>query len=699
MNAIQYAHLRKVPELNASLASLKGIGPKRYAEMMEHGITTILDLLLYLPFKYQDKSRFVSVKDAVRGEGVLLRGKVVRWVEEERRAFGKNIFKVTIDDGTSEIDLVWFNYKRAYLTGLARKGFFVTAYGKIQSGVARPEMIHPEVSGPMEYLPESGEGIVPLYRSVGLISTRLIGGWIRGIVASHGRFVTDPLPGNVISGLSLPKLLDSLNGVHCPDAQKYPFDAFSSFLTPFHRRLMFDRFLAVMLSILSRRNACRGAPKMEAPKDLEERLESALGFSLTKDQADCLEGVSRDLAGGHAMHRLLEGDVGCGKTVVAAGAALIAVMNGWQVALMVPTQILARQHHEFFLVLEPLLGFRPGLLLGRGGALERNALERSIASGQCNLVIGTHALINEGLRFKRLGLAIFDEQHRFGVRQRLNLSSKGENPHILTMTATPIPRSLALILYAEGDISTIRESPCERKPVITLLAGSERKQEVFLSLKAALARGEQGMVICPVIEETEEQDLKGAIEMAKRLKRLFPAPMEVGLIHGRMSAQEKDGVMERFRRGDIHLLVGTTVVEVGIHVPAATVMIVEHPERFGLAQLHQLRGRVGRGGRESVCYLMVSEGVSETARKRLQALADCTDGFEISLMDLEMRGYGELAGLRQSGEGDLVIEEMLRDPLLLKTAKALAQEIISDDPLLEKEEHFFLRDIVDEPGK
>jgi len=699
MYTIRYPHLRKVPELNAPLVSLKGIGPKRFAEMAQCGITTILDIMLYLPFKYRDKSRFISIKDTVSGAEALLRGKIVSWAEEIRRASGKRLFKVTIDDGTGEVDLVWFNYKRAYLLGLIRKGLFIMAFGKVQPGMGLMEMIHPDVSGPMEAMPERGEGIVPVYRSTGVITGRLIGSWIKEAFARWGTTITDFLPERFLLRLGLPGLSDSLKGVHFPDGRRYSFDDFRKFSTPFHRRLMFDGFFSVMLPISAAKNISLAAPMMEAPKDLKERLESALGFSLTADQARSLEAVSADVRSGHAMRRLLEGDVGCGKTAVAAGAALIAIMNGWQAAIMVPTQILARQHHEFFLSLSPILGFRPCLFLGRGGASERRELERSIECGESNLIIGTHSLINEGLIFRRLGLIVFDEQHRFGVGQRLALSSKGENPHILIMTATPIPRSLALTLYAEEDISVIRELPAERKKVITLLAGPDRKQEVFVSLKKALERGERGMVICPVIEETEEQDLKGVIEMAERLERLFPAPVRVGFIHGRLSAKEKDEVMERFRRGDIHLLVGTTVLEVGIHVPQATVMIVEHPERFGLAQLHQLRGRVGRSGMKSVCYLMVKEGLGETALMRLKALAECTDGFEISLKDLEFRGHGELAGLRQSGAGDIALEYMLREPLLLKTAKALAREIITDDPLLERGEHIFLREIAGGPGK
>lgn len=699
MTPIRYPYLRKVPELNAPLASLRGIGPKRYAAMAQCGIQTILDIMLYLPFKYRDKSRFIFIKDTVTGAEALLRGKIVRWTEEHRKAFGKGLFKATIDDGTGEIDLVWFKYNRVYLKHLIRKGMFITAFGKVQPAMGLVEMIHPEISGPMENMPERAQGIVPVYRSIGTITGGLIGSWIKEAFARGGSFITEPLPERFLLRLGLPGLSDSLKGVHFPDEGRYSFDDFRSFSTPFHRRLLFDRFLAVMLSISAAKNIRQTAPVMEAPKNLKERLESALGFSLTPDQGRSLEAVTADLRSGHAMRRLIEGDVGCGKTAVAAGAALIAIMNGRQAAIMVPTQILARQHHEFFLSLAPILGFRPCLLLGSAGTSERKELARSIECGESNLIIGTHSLINEGLIFKRLGLVVFDEQHRFGVRQRLALSSKGENPHILIMTATPIPRSLALTLYAEEDISVIRELPVGRKKVITLLAGPDRKQEVFVSLREALARGERGMVICPVIEETEEQDLKGAVEMAERLERLFPAPLRVGLIHGRMSAKERDEVMERFRRGYIHLLVGTTVLEVGIHVPEATVMIVEHPERFGLAQLHQLRGRVGRSGMQSVCFLMVKEGLGEAALMRLKALAECTDGFEISLKDLELRGHGELAGLRQSGEGDIMLEDMLREPLLLKAARALAREIITDDPLLERDDHIFLREIAGGPGK
>ncbi|RJR20518.1 MAG: ATP-dependent DNA helicase RecG [Desulfobacteraceae bacterium] len=689
-------HFEGIPELGVSLISCRGIGPKRAAILAGHGLVTTFDLLFHLPVGYQDRTDFVQIAQLSERTEALVKGRVISWAEEERTRRGRPVFKIKVNDGTGELDLVWFNYRRPHLIGMARKGSLITAYGRLHKRTGRVEMIHPEISKTSPLVDCKPEGIVPVYGSFSGLTSRLIRRWIYSLLEANGKFAADPLPAEMLRETGLPSLFESLRGVHLPDSKKHSFEDFNSGSTSYHRRLQFDRFFFVMLALARKRSPARrgNAPVMKTPADLPERIESALAFNLTFDQKAAIEAIAGDLRSGFQMHRLLEGDVGCGKTAVAAAAACIAVMSGWQVALMVPTQILARQHYEYFMGLVGAMGFRPLLVLG-GSSKAQKVSSDLISLGQCNLVIGTHALINESLRFHRLGLVIFDEQHRFGVRQRWELSSKGENPHVLVMTATPIPRTLALILYAEREISIIRELPSARKPVRTVLVRRERRQEVFVALKDALARGEQAIVICPVIDETEDQDLKGAVEMAERLKKLFPPPLKVALIHGRMGVDEKDLIMERFRKGETNLLVGTTVVEVGIHVPGATVMIIEHPERFGLAQLHQLRGRVGRGGLEAVCYLMVSEGLAEAAVRRLEVLEECSDGFEISLKDLKTRGHGELAGVRQAGEGELDIKEMLREPELLKSAKNWAERIISEDPLLERYDHRFLRDIID----
>jgi ATP-dependent DNA helicase RecG len=394
------------------------------------------------------------------------------------------------------------------------------------------------------------------------------------------------------------------------------------------------------------------------------------------------------------MNRLLQGDVGCGKTVVAAVASHVTVLNKRQVAIMVPTQVLAQQHYVYFKGLSESMGFRPVLLTGALKKADRLRTHEKIRNGDYNLIIGTQALIQERVSFGGLGLVVIDEQQRFGVRQRALLDKKGSNPNLLVMTATPIPRTLAMTVYGDLDISLIREYPKGHKPVKTHLVDEKDKRRVYETLKQRLSMGQQAMVICPVIEATEESDLKDALEMHSKLKKLFEPPYRVGLIHGRLAPEEKDRVMDQFSKGSIHLLVGTTVVEVGVHAPGATVMVVEHPERFGLTQLHQLRGRVGRGTERGLCLLMRPKALSEEGLSRLGVLVESNDGFEIAAKDLEMRGHGELTGIRQAGAGELNLKEMFREPELLMTAKREADELLAADPALSKDDNRNLRELV-----
>jgi len=416
---------------------------------------------------------------------------------------------------------------------------------------------------------------------------------------------------------------------------------------------------------------------------------------LTGQQIKAVQDIAKDLVSGKAMNRLLLGDVGCGKTIVAAVAAHITVLNRRQVALMVPTQVLATQHLEYFTQLSDKMGFRPVLLTGGLSKAARREIVHEIRSGSYNLIIGTQSLIQEDLVFSDLGLTIIDEQHRFGVRERALMDRKGVNPHLLVMTATPIPRTLAITLYGDMDISLIRGYPKGRLPVLTQMAKEGEKRMLFDSLIRRLSQGQQAFVICPVIEGSEDADLKNAVEMAERLRKVLRPRFRIGLIHGRLSADEREAVMHDFRKGAIDLLVGTTVIEVGVHVPGATVMIIEHPERFGLAQLHQLRGRVGRGSESGVCYLVLSKDLSEKAISRLEVLVQNHDGFQIAEKDLEQRGHGELTGTKQTGMGEMDLGDMIREPDLLLRAKQEAQRLIDADPELSKPEHAVLKAFVE----
>jgi len=425
------------------------------------------------------------------------------------------------------------------------------------------------------------------------------------------------------------------------------------------------------------------------------RIEKSFPFKLTTHQKRAIEDIVTDFKKGKPMNRLLLGDVGCGKTVIAAVAAHICIRNNGQVALMVPTQVLANQHMEYFLSLSDGLGFRPVLLTGSLKAAERKEISAKIGNGEYNLIIGTHSLIQEKLSFYKLGLVIIDEQHKFGVRERALMDRKGENPHQLVMTATPIPRTLAITIYGDMDISTIKEYPEGHTPVVTQLVEEGRKRKVLETLKHRMSEGKQAFVICPVIEGSEDMDLKSAIETAEKLRKIFTPSFRVGLIHGQLSPDAREKVMDDFRKGLIDLLVGTTVIEVGVHVPGATIMIIEHPERFGLAQLHQLRGRVGRGSERGICYLIVSGNLSERAISRLKTLVENNDGFKIAQKDLELRGQGELIGMKQAGMGELDFMETMRESELLFKAKQEAERLIDSDPDLLHPENYRLKIMVE----
>lgn len=692
MSGLMIEHLRGIPELERPLSSLKGVGETRLKVLGDHGLSKVIDLLFYLPVRYQDRRVITPLALLKPDQEAFVTGRVVGLAEEFRKRAGKPLFRMTLEDGTGRMDLVWFNYNKAYVKSLGPKGSLLSAYGRVRPSQRGLEMAHPEISRPSRQPLE--KAVVPVYRPLPGIGGGMIRAWILSHLDKVLPLISDPLPSKILSDLCLPGLAESLQALHRPEGASY--ESLRTGSSPFHRRLQFNRFFSLTLSLAQRRRSAGrpSAPLLKAPSGFLRTLESALSFTLTFEQVSALEEIASDLAKGVAMNRLVQGEVGCGKTALAIGAAYIASVNGWQSALMVPTRILAAQHHEYISRVGEGLGLRPCLLAGGMSARERSETERLVETGERDLVIGTHALLNESLRFRRLGLVIFDEQHRFGVRQRWGLSSRGTNPHILTMTATPIPRSLALALYADRDISVIKGLPDARTRVETVCAGPEKKMEVFLTLKDAVERGEQAMIICPVIEESEEGDLKGAMEMAEAVGRLFPPSIPVGLLHGRLPPAQKDLVMERFRTGSIRILVATTVVEVGVHVPRASVMIIEHPERFGLAQLHQLRGRVGRDGSGGTCYLMMRDGIPPLSIERIKAFSECSDGFEIASADLMMRRQGDLAGIRQSGGGDLDIEEMMREPDLFSAAKLWAERIISEDPLLQKEENRNLGKII-----
>jgi ATP-dependent DNA helicase RecG len=686
-------YLKQVQPVSHPLSTIQGIGPKRAVLFSNKGIHTVLDLLFFTPLRYEDRTSVRLIREAPEGALSLLRGQVVQGGEQRLFPSKTRVFKILLRDASGKAELLWFHYRKPHLMRFTAPGTELLAFGTIRINGGRHQIIHPELStcdGSEDHL-----GFYPVYPFIAGISRTLLRATIKKALDECLDKISDPLPENIVEALGLPRLSEALRFVHFPPAD-------SSFLllndrqTPHHRRLLFDRFFLVMLAIASRRKAAgaREGTKWTYPPQFEEDLSRFFNFTLTKDQEKACRDIIRDLGSGKPMNRLLLGDVGCGKTAVAVLAAHFGILNNALIAVMAPSQVLANQHFDYFSSLSREMGFRPMLLTGALKKAERKKAYEKIRSGSCNVVIGTQSLIQDDLLIPNLGLVVIDEQQRFGVRERALMDRKGMNPHQLVMTATPIPRTLAMTIYGDLDISEIREYPAGRKPVITRMVKTEEKRKVLDFLRKRLSSGQQAFVICPVIEESEETDIKSAMETAAKLKKVLSPPFEIGLMHGRLPSHQKDAVMGGFRSGRIHVLVSTTVVEVGVHVPSATVMIIEHPERFGLSQLHQLRGRVGRGSDGGVCLLMVSGDLSDKSLSRLRVMTESRDGHEIARKDLEERGPGELIGMRQAGVGELDLWEMMKEPELVFQAKKTADALLDADPELSQSSHRGLRSFV-----
>ncbi len=609
------------------------------------------------------------------------------------------MFRIGIRDATAGLELVWFNYRKPYLSKLAKESQLL-AYGSVTMNRGYRQMIHPEIRVVKEGRRVEGMGFHPIYPMIDGIPPSLLRSAVKRALEEYLPSLRDPLPADLILRQGFSGLRESIQNAHQPLTELSIEDLLAG-TTPFHRRLLFDRFFLVLLTMAFRKKSREKGTRFRF--SIHEKLGDAVAkffpFRLTPDQERAIGDIITDFKSGKPMNRLLIGDVGCGKTAVAAVAAFLCTTNGAQAALMSPTQLLASQHMDYFASLSAKAGFRPVLLTSRLKKADRERIYEQVATGQHNLIIGTQSLIREDLVFSRLGLVIIDEQHRFGVRERALMDRKGNNPHQLIMTATPIPRTLAMTLYADLDISWIKGYPEGHRPVVTRIVEETEKRQVLDELTVRLSRGEQAMVICPVIQGSEETDLKNATQMTDRLRKILSPGYKVGMVHGRLSPEERELVMDRFRKGWTHLLVGTTVIEVGVHIPKATIMIIEHPERFGLAQLHQLRGRVGRGTEQGICFLMLPGTAMEKARERLEFLAHHQDGAEIAQKDLELRGHGEFIGTRQTGVGDLDIGEVLGEPELWSRAREEAQRLVDSDPELLFPENQVLRAFVDEMVK
>jgi len=672
--------------LQTDVRMVKGVGPQRAELLAKRGIYTLEDLLNYLPFRYEDRIHFSKIKDIQPNGTYTLRARVMSG-QAVRGMYGRDaIYHLLVQDDSGSLPCKFFH--GGYLEGRLKPGQQLILHGKVEIDKLRParrEMINPQIevlTGEEVDSVEMGR-IVPIYEAVGTFGTRQIRRAIYTTLQNLDPNIPDVLPPALLQQLHYPSRRDALIHTHFPDAGE-SLEALNFFRSPAQQRLIFEEFFLYQLSLALGRRAVRkeNAIAFRVREDkVREALKRILPFKPTNAQKRVLAEIATDLEKPVPMNRLLQGDVGSGKTIVALQAAVIAIENGCQAALMAPTEILAVQH---FLSARRILapgGYTVELLISGLKPSEKTAARERIRSGEAQLVIGTHALIEEDVEFNRLGFVAIDEQHRFGVLQRKRLMDKaarhGNAPHVLVLTATPIPRTLSLTLYGDLEVSILDELPPGRTPIETRTTTEQHLPGVWEFLRREVAAGHQGYVVYPVIEESK-LELKAAIEEFERLsKSVFPK-LKLGLLHGRLPSEEKEDVMQKFRRNEVQILVATTVVEVGVDVPNATVMIVEHAERFGLAQLHQLRGRIGRGAQQSHCILVAPGRMTEDARARLETMVRTTDGFEIAETDLQLRGPGEFFGTRQSGQLGFHVANPIRDRQLLELARkeafALAEQ-------------------------
>lgn len=679
---------RLPPEPASGLATplqyLKGVGPQRAKLLAKLGLLTVEDALFHLPTRHEDRTHLIPFRSITPGEARTATG-VVAGVSPPPRGRSRVPLEVLLRDGTGFLKAVWFN--QPYLERIFKREQRLIVHGKVQrygSGPLQMQVKDYEIVEEGEDETLHAGRLVPAYGLTQGLTQRPMRTLMKRLVDAYVLSVEEPLPEALRTRRQLPALTTALKAGHFPDTEAE--------LAAARRRLVFDDFflLQIGLAIRRQREGRQRGLSMNPPGILWRRLLGSLPYRLTGAQERVWQEIRADMADAYPMNRLLQGDVGSGKTIVATLAILTAIETGYQAAFMAPTEILAEQHLMTLSALLAPLGIPVALLTNAIRGKARQSLLATTAAGEIGCVVGTHALVQEGVRFKRLGLVVVDEQHRFGVAQRATLRGKGERPDVLVMTATPIPRTLALTLYGDLDVSVLDELPPGRKPVITVARPEAKRRQIYDFLGAEIAAGRQVYVVCPLVEESEVSDLRAATEMAERLRcDVFPA-LAVGLLHGRMSFQDKERAMREFKAGRVHLLVSTTVIEVGIDVPNASVMLVEHAERFGLSQLHQLRGRVGRGPWKSYCILL-SRAASEDARRRIAAMTETNDGFRIAEVDLSVRGPGEFFGTRQSGLPEFRVADLIRDGALLEDARQDAVALVGRDPQLLQPEHRALR--------
>jgi len=663
------------------LTNLRGVGPALVTRLARLNIEFPMDLLFLLPHRYEDRTRLMPLGALRPGQRVVVEGEVALAEVVYRR---RRTLLVRITDGTGQLTLRFFYFSRSQQESLCR-GNRIRCFGEVRQGPNGLEIIHPEYQLLRnDENPQLEDRLTPIYPTTERLQQARLRNLVNQAIQRYLPDVTDWLPADIIAEHNLPSLREAISFLHRP-----PKDAdVTSLLSGTHacqRRLALEEMLAHHLSLrqVRERNRAESAISLPTANALRDKFLAQLNFELTGDQRATLDEVESDLASGHPMMRLIQGDVGCGKTVVAAAAALTAVAAGHQVAIMAPTELLAEQHRDNFAKWFRPLDINIAWLSGGLKKKARDQAYAAIADGTAAVIVGTHALFQEELAYNSLALVIVDEQHRFGVHQRLRLMEKGQTnrtlPHQLVMTATPIPRTLAMTMYADLDTSIIRELPPGRQPIQTVALAEERRAEVIDRVRDACQQGQRAYWVCPLVEESEAVQSQAAESTHAMLEKALP-DIAVGLVHGRLRSEEKDRAMQAFANGKTQVLVATTVIEVGVDVPAASLMIIENSERMGLSQLHQLRGRVGRGRSASSCVLLYRSPLTAIAKRRLSVLRDTTDGFKVAQQDLELRGPGEVLGIRQTGLMQLRVADLIRDADLAPTAQQIGRRLLSESP-------------------
>ena len=672
-----------MPDLLKEVKFVKGVGPNRVALLNRLGIYTLEDLITYYPRTHEDRSIPKKIIDLLHGEEALIEAIPVSRMSEIKIRRNFTMYKLIVRDDTGTCQITWYN--QTYLKNMFKVGEKYKFFGKVNKKFNKVDMISP-VFDSENSLKNTGK-IIPIYPTTYNLPQNTLRKIIENGLAEIDEKLEDTLPEYLLSKYNLCDLNTAIKQIHFPDN----FENFNKA----RKRLVFEELLSMQLALLSLKSQYEVESEgisLDKNVNMSELIDK-LPFRLTKAQLRVLEEIDNDLESSKPMNRLLQGDVGSGKTVVAEIAAYKAVKSGYQVAIMAPTAILATQHLESFTSLLDDTGIKCELLISGISKKKKEDILERLKNGEIDILIGTHALLEENVVFKNLGLVVTDEQHRFGVRQRSTIAKKGDNPNVLVMTATPIPRTLALILYGDLDISIIDELPPNRKKIDTFPVTKEMDDRVNNFIKEQIDSGRQAYIVCPLVEDSEEIDARSVLELAEKYKNVVFKDYKVEYLHGKMKPKEKDEIMERFKNKEIDILISTTVIEVGVNVPNANIMVIENAERFGLAQLHQLRGRVGRGEYKSYCILKY-QGNSDVIRKRMNVMKATNDGFIISEKDLELRGTGEFFGTKQHGLPEFKIANLFEDMQVLKLVQSIAIEIIGKDPKLEKEENKKLKKLV-----